>query len=192
MSLNSRTVTQSARGILRPSHIARPASTGYYRTAAVAAAAATSASRNISFFYSIPKHSSPASHLFHTTSRNPKGLQPDTSEPEPPSPSSDVAAARTQAVEPAPITTEEYHEVADAYIDKVLGELEKLAEDIEKGLEVEYSVCLLHHSPSASNLEPPPSYIMPPNISAALPNFVSQLLGPSSILFQTKPIHPYP
>ena len=79
-------------------------------------------------------------HSFHTTTRTFKGLQPDTDDPEPPSTEADVAGGSAHLAEPADISADEYHEIADEYIDVILGRLEALAEDLGKGLEVEYSV----------------------------------------------------
>ena len=77
---------------------------------------------------------------FHTTYRNLNGIQPDTEDPEPPITQADVAGGAAHVAEPADISTEEYHEIADQYIDTILARLEAMAEDLEKGLEVEYSV----------------------------------------------------
>jgi frataxin-like iron-binding protein CyaY len=39
------------------------------------------------------------------------------------------------------LTTDEYHDLADQYIDTLVLKLEEMAEDAAEKLEVEYSVC---------------------------------------------------
>lgn len=68
-----------------------------------------------------------------------KGLQPDSEDPKPPA-TEDQGGHH--ALEPAHIADNEYHELADEYIDALVLTLEEMAEDAKNGVEVEYSVCL--------------------------------------------------
>jgi frataxin len=63
-----------------------------------------------------------------------KGLSPDSEDPRP-------KEAEPQAVvtEPTDISIEQYHEVSDAYIDKMVAVLEELQEERDD-VDVEYSV----------------------------------------------------
>ncbi|KAL9108782.1 MAG: hypothetical protein Q9227_006439 [Pyrenula ochraceoflavens] len=79
---------------------------------------------------------------FHPSAYQYKGLQPDTEEPTPPQPEPDVAGGATHVTKPADISIDEYHELSDSTIEDLMARLEVLAEDPEKGIEVEYSVCL--------------------------------------------------
>lgn len=67
-----------------------------------------------------------------------KGLSPESSDPEPPNPQP-VAGGASHVTDPADITVDQYHELADAYIDELVAELEEMQ---EKGddIDVEYSV----------------------------------------------------
>ena len=75
---------------------------------------------------------------FHTSSILRKGIQPETSDPEPSDPAPSTEG--TQAVNPADISVDEYHSLADIYIDHLVQELEGLQEGRED-IDVEYSVC---------------------------------------------------
>jgi frataxin-like iron-binding protein CyaY len=46
------------------------------------------------------------------------------------------------------LTTDEYHDLADQYIDALVLKLEEMAEDAAEKLEVEYSVCHTSTHPS--------------------------------------------
>ncbi len=66
-----------------------------------------------------------------------KGISPESAEPEPKS-----RLESGHAADPAPISTEDYHKVADGYIEKLVHKLEQMQE--EKGdMDCEYSVRLL-------------------------------------------------
>lgn len=80
---------------------------------------------------------------FHNTNRFFKGITPDSADPTPPEPEPTIAGGIAHVAEPADITTEEYHEIADQYIDNLVVALEKMSEDLEKGMEVEYSAGVL-------------------------------------------------
>ncbi len=77
--------------------------------------------------------------FFSTSSYRFKGLQPDSSDPEPPktepSHDTDVNAG------PAQISDAEYHEIADQYLNTLVLALEELAEKKSDGVEAEFSVC---------------------------------------------------
>jgi hypothetical protein len=78
---------------------------------------------------------------FHTSPRTHKGLQPDSADPAPPK--SDIGeGGGNHANEPANISVEEYHEIADEYLDELLLSLEEKSETGGSGFDVEYSVRL--------------------------------------------------
>lgn len=76
----------------------------------------------------------------HVSPRIYKGLQPGSEEPEPPKSLDLDLESSTQASEPAHISVEEYHEIADEYIDELVLTLEEKAETAGSGYDVEYSV----------------------------------------------------
>ena len=82
---------------------------------------------------------------FHVSATSLKGLSPTSSEPEPPK--AQYAGGATHVAEPASITTDEYHDLADQYIDALVLKLEEMAEKTSEKLEVEYSVCSHHNLP---------------------------------------------
>lgn len=73
--------------------------------------------------------------FFSNTCANAKGILPHTDDPAPPN----VQDNDPKAV-PAELTDNEYHEVADAYLEVILARLEEIAEK-DEGVDVEYSVC---------------------------------------------------
>lgn len=75
---------------------------------------------------------------FHASATRSKGLSPTSSEPEPPKAQ---YAGAVHVAQPAALTTDEYHDLADQYIDALVLKLEEMAEDAAEKLEVEYSVC---------------------------------------------------
>ncbi len=75
---------------------------------------------------------------FHASPQTHKGLQPDSSDPEPPK--SHAGDGAVHVTEPANITAEEYHEIADEYIDELVSILEEKAEAAGSGYDTEYSV----------------------------------------------------
>ena len=78
---------------------------------------------------------------FHASPYPSRGLSPESEEPKAPNPQKDVATGGSHHItEPADISADEYHEIADHYIDELVAELEEMAEDGDNGLEVEYSV----------------------------------------------------
>jgi hypothetical protein len=76
---------------------------------------------------------------FHASATRSKGLSPTSSEPEPPR--AQYAGGAGHVAQPAALTTDEYHDLADQYIDALVLKLEEMAEDVAEKLEVEYSVC---------------------------------------------------
>jgi len=79
---------------------------------------------------------------FHASIARPKGLSPTSEEPEPPK-GEKHAGSTAHAAQPATITTDEYHDIADQYIDALVLKLEEMAEDTTEKLEVEYSAGVL-------------------------------------------------
>lgn len=81
------------------------------------------------------------SRFLSTTSSKYKGILPDSSDPTPPN-------VQDHAPKPVPaeLTDEEYHELADEYLEVVLAQVEAMAEKNE-AVEVEYSVCSCPHPP---------------------------------------------
>lgn len=69
-----------------------------------------------------------------TTSIQYKGITPDSEDPKPSSPE-----PTSTSVEPMELTNEQYHEVADLYIDNLVAKLEQIQEERED-VDVEYSV----------------------------------------------------
>lgn len=79
---------------------------------------------------------------FHSTPAARKGIQPDSSDPQPPKGNSNnVAGAAVHVTEPSPLTNEEYYEYSEHYLNVVIGELEKMQEE-GSDIEAEYSVSL--------------------------------------------------
>jgi frataxin len=79
---------------------------------------------------------SPAPRFLSTTRPSLKGLSPETDNPQPREPEAHVSES---ASGPAEITTEQFHEVADQYLDALIEKLEALQEEAEE-VDVEYSV----------------------------------------------------
>lgn len=79
---------------------------------------------------------------FHSTPPARKGIQPDSSDPQPPKAhANNVAGAAVHITEPSPLTSEQYYEYSEHYLNVLLGELEKVQEE-GSDMEAEYSVCL--------------------------------------------------
>lgn len=77
-----------------------------------------------------------------------KGITPESSDPKAPNPQSSNAAAAagaTHVVEATALSDKDYHEVADHYLEVLLGELERTQEDGSE-IEAEYSVCFSPNS----------------------------------------------
>ena len=83
---------------------------------------------------------------FHASATRLKGLSPTSSEPEPPK--GEHAGGAGHVAQPAALTTDEYHDLADQYIDALVLKLEEMAEEAVEKLEVEYSVCYTSTRPS--------------------------------------------
>lgn len=79
--------------------------------------------------------------FFSTTRPSPKGLSPETENPQPKERESE---SNVTASGPADITIEHFHELADAYLEALIEKLEELQEETEE-VDVEYSVCALLH-----------------------------------------------
>jgi len=75
--------------------------------------------------------------FFSTTRPSFKGLSPETENPEPKESESHVTASG-----PAEITTEQFHEIADEYLNALIEKLEELQEETEE-VDVEYSAGVL-------------------------------------------------
>ena len=58
------------------------------------------------------------------------------------------AGGAGHVAQPAALTTDEYHDLADQYIDALVLKLEEMAEEAAEKLEVEYSVCHTSTRPS--------------------------------------------
>lgn len=72
---------------------------------------------------------------FHLSATFRKGISPESADPEPKSLPEDRHIAK-----PAPISTEDYHKIADEFIEGLVHKLEQMQED--KGdMDCEYSVC---------------------------------------------------
>ena len=87
-----------------------------------------------------------------TTKSRSKGLQPDSSDPEPPkteSPHTDGLSAG-----PVQISDADYHETADQYLNTLVLALEELTEKTSDGVEVEFSV-RVHFSRSGNSSHEP-------------------------------------
>jgi frataxin len=63
---------------------------------------------------------------------------PDTSDPKPPE-----SEPQDHVTQPTDISYEEYHRLADLYLEELLQKVEKMQEGSE-GVDVEYSVCQRH------------------------------------------------
>ena len=74
-------------------------------------------------------------HVFHASAIISKGLSPTSSEPEPPK-----GEDAGHVAQPASLTTDEYHDIADQYIDTLVLKLEEMAEEASEKFDVEYSV----------------------------------------------------
>lgn len=94
---------------------------------------------------------------FHLSPLSCKGLQPDSSDPQPPN--IETAEGTGHLCKAATISVEEYHEIADEYIEDLLLALEEQAEVAQSGYEVEYSAGVLTvNSPQGTyvlNKQPP-------------------------------------
>jgi hypothetical protein len=75
-----------------------------------------------------------ASRTLHSSTANARGLIPETSEPQPRESEADEIATR-----PTPISIDDYHQLADSYLERLLAQLEELQEKNGE-IEVEYSV----------------------------------------------------
>ena len=71
---------------------------------------------------------------FSTTPTASKGLSPESEDPAPKEAESNIKTAQ-----PAELTNEQYHELADAYMDSMVERMEQLQEEKDE-VDVEYSV----------------------------------------------------
>ena len=76
---------------------------------------------------------------FSTTTFRSKGLQPDSSDPEPPK--TEASHGNALGAGAAQISDAEYHEIADQYLNTLVLALEEAAESSSDGIEAEFSVC---------------------------------------------------
>lgn len=77
---------------------------------------------------------------YHASTPVSKGLSPSHEDPEPPNNADGEASSHP--AEPANISTDEFHDISDQYIDSLVLKLEEMAEDASEKMEVEYSVCV--------------------------------------------------
>lgn len=101
----------------------------------------------------ISSQSSPfqsARFLSSSSTRN-KGLSPESADPPAPNPEPHVKGGVDSTEQPAGLSEEEYHKLADAYIDEVLSELEAWQE-VEDGVDVEYSVRSSPHANTSDEM----------------------------------------
>lgn len=75
--------------------------------------------------------------LFSITPPASKGLSPESEDPHPKEPES-----HTTGAQPAVLTSEQYNELADAYMDSMVERMEQLQEERDD-VDVEYSVCTI-------------------------------------------------
>lgn len=83
------------------------------------------------------------SRRFHTSPQTHKGLLPHSEDPKPPEAhvdNDDGGGSGIHVREPAKISVDEYHEIADEYVDALVATLEEKAETPGSGFDVEYSV----------------------------------------------------
>lgn len=92
----------------------------------------------------------PRSRFLSTTPSMHKGILPDSDDPAPPN----VQPSSVKAV-PAELSDDEYHELADEYMDTIFSRLEEVGEKNSE-VDVEYSVC------SPLNTLPPPFFTQLP------------------------------
>jgi hypothetical protein len=85
-----------------------------------------------------PSRTSRQRSQFSTTAFSFKGLQPDSSDPEPPK--TERSHGHETSVGAAQISDAEYHEIADEYLNNLVLGLEEVAEKSTDGFEAEYSV----------------------------------------------------
>ncbi len=86
---------------------------------------------------------------FHLSPRTAKGLQPHSEDPKPPE-AHVVDDGGIRVREPAKISVDEYHEIADEYVDGLVATLEEKAETPGSGFDVEYSVRCSKNPPKQS------------------------------------------
>lgn len=80
---------------------------------------------------------------FHSSPSVRKGIHPESEEPPSPKPQShNVAGAAVHITEPTPLTDQEYYDYSEHYLNTLMAEVEKVAEEGSE-LEAEYSVCFL-------------------------------------------------
>ncbi|KAL9621600.1 MAG: hypothetical protein Q9160_003992 [Pyrenula sp. 1 TL-2023] len=122
---------------------------------------------------STPLPSSCLRRALHSSPLHQKGLQPDTSDPQPPSPEPDISggssgvssstsppsSAHNAPSSPSPLTEEQYHALSDLFIEALQTRLEEIAENPDRGVEVEYSSGVLTlttpHGTYVLNKQPP-------------------------------------
>lgn len=108
---------------------------------------------------------------FYASPTRLKGLSPTSAEPEPPK--GEHAGGAGHVAQPAALTTDEYHDLADQYIDALVLKLEEMAEDAAEKLEVEYSVC---HTSTHPSYTPKRSYHREYNASLPLSSVSCKIL----------------
>lgn len=81
---------------------------------------------------------------FHSSPAVRKGIHPESEEPPSPKPQShNVAGAAVHITEPTPLTDQEYYDYSEHYLNTLMAEVEKVAEEGSE-LEAEYSAGVLN------------------------------------------------
>lgn len=90
----------------------------------------------------IPQQPQPAlRQSFHSSPIAPKGIHPESSDPPAPKPQShNVAGAAVHITEPTPLTDAKYYEYSEHYLESLLNEVERTAQEDASDLEGEYNV----------------------------------------------------
>lgn len=78
---------------------------------------------------------------FHSSPAPRKGIHPESSDPPAPKPQShNVAGAAIHITEPTPLTDAQYYEYSEHYLNALLNEVERTAQEDASDLEGEYNV----------------------------------------------------
>ncbi|EYE99847.1 frataxin family protein [Aspergillus ruber CBS 135680] len=82
---------------------------------------------------------------FHSSPITRKGIHPESSEPPAPKPQShNVAGAAVHITEPTPLTDAQYYEYSEHYLESLLNEVERTAQEDASDLEGEYNAGVLN------------------------------------------------
>jgi hypothetical protein len=103
------------------------------------ASSRTSTTRIPNYTFSLSRLSPVFNQSFHTSSRRYAGLMPDTSNPAP-----RKAEEHDQTLAPAELTEEEFHHLADQYLEKLITKLQEKQDAeglIDAELSVSFTIC---------------------------------------------------